>query len=429
MIILLSICLFIVQIRKSLIMKAYNFIYIIIFPLIFLRSLYKSLRFGENLFRILEKFSLYRDNKSSKPVILVHAVSVGEVLAGRKFVKEIIKRFPNHQVLITCTTQTGSATIKKIYGNSVLHKYLPFDLKFCLKRFLKIWQPEITFILETEIWPNLIDLLYKQRRKVFLVNGRLSEKSFKRYKLFLPFLGGVFSKLDYIICQGKRDLERFVELGVDIEKIKTDYSFKFDSISLLEKKDKSESDLSEKKIIICASTHEPEERILMDAFEILDKKDVILIIAPRHPERVSKIFREIKRRGINQSLFSKNKMKIDFTKKINLIDQIGHLEDLFSKADIAFIGGSLIPRGGQNFLEAVKFSLPISSGKSFYNFQEIAEDLIAMDILKIADSAEQLKDIWEKQLTSVPESIFQKTETYLKERQGASLRVFEYLSL
>ncbi len=410
-------------------MKAYNFIYIIIFPLIFLRSLYKSLRFGENLFRILEKFSLYRDNKSSKPVILVHAVSVGEVLAGRKFVKEIIKRFPNHQVLITCTTQTGSATIKKIYGNSVLHKYLPFDLKFCLKRFLKIWQPEITFILETEIWPNLIDLLYKQRRKVFLVNGRLSEKSFKRYKLFLPFLGGVFSKLDYIICQGKRDLERFVELGVDIEKIKTDYSFKFDSISLLEKKDKSESDLSEKKIIICASTHEPEERILMDAFEILDKKDVILIIAPRHPERVSKIFREIKRRGINQSLFSKNKMKIDFTKKINLIDQIGHLEDLFSKADIAFIGGSLIPRGGQNFLEAVKFSLPISSGKSFYNFQEIAEDLIAMDILKIADSAEQLKDIWEKQLTSVPESIFQKTETYLKERQGASLRVFEYLSL
>ena len=410
-------------------MKAYNFIYIIIFPLIFLRSLYKSLRFGENLFRILEKFSLYIDNKSSKPVILVHAVSVGEVLAGRKFVKEIIKRFPNHQVLITCTTQTGSATIKKIYGNSVLHKYLPFDLKFCLKRFLKIWQPEITFILETEIWPNLIDLLYKQRRKVFLVNGRLSEKSFKRYKLFLPFLGGVFSKLDYIICQGKRDLERFVELGVDIEKIKTDYSFKFDSISLLEKKDKSESDLSEKKIIICASTHEPEERILMDAFEILDKKDVILIIAPRHPERVSKIFREIKRRGINQSLFSKNKMKIDFTKKINLIDQIGHLEDLFSKADIAFIGGSLIPRGGQNFLEAVKFSLPISSGKSFYNFQEIAEDLIAMDILKIADSAEQLKDIWEKQLTSVPESIFQKTETYLKERQGASLRVFEYLSL
>ena len=410
-------------------MRAYNFIYIIIFPLIFLRSIYKSLRFGENLSRILEKLSLYKGEKSSKPVILVHAVSVGEVLAGRKFVNEIIKRFPDYQVLITCTTQTGSATIKKIYGNSVQHQYLPFDLKFCLKRFIQNWQPEITFILETEIWPNLINLLHKQRRKVFLVNGRLSEKSFQRYKLFLPILGDVFSKLDYIICQGKRDLERFVELGVDKEKIKMDYSFKFDSISLLEKKDKSESDVSEKKIIICASTHEPEERILVDAFEILDNKDVILILAPRHPERVSKIFKEIKRRGINQSLFSKNELKIDFTKKINLIDQIGHLEDLFSLADIAFIGGSLIPRGGQNFLEAVKFSLPISSGKSFYNFQEIAEDLIEMDILKIADSAEELKDIWEKQLSSAPERFSQKTETYLKERQGASLRAFEYLSL
>jgi 3-deoxy-D-manno-octulosonic-acid transferase len=275
----------------------------------------------------------------------------------------------------------------------------------------------------------LINILYKQRRKVFLVNGRLSEKSFERYKLFLPVLGDVFSKLDYIICQGKRDLERFVELGVDKEKIKMDYSFKFDSISLLEKKDKSESAVSEKKIIICASTHEPEERILVDAFEILDNKDVILILAPRHPERVSKIFKEIERRGINQSLFSKNKLKIDFTKKINLIDEIGHLEDLFSLADIAFIGGSLIPRGGQNFLEAVKFSLPISSGKSFYNFQEIGEDLIDMDILKIADSAEELKDIWEKQLSSESGRFSQKTETYLKERQGASLRAFEDLSL
>ena len=410
-------------------MRAYNFIYIIIFPLIFLRSIYKSLRFGENLSRTLEKLSLYKGEKSSKPVILVHAVSVGEVLAGRKFVNEIIKRFPDYQVLITCTTQTGSATIKKIYGNSVQHQYLPFDLKFCLKRFIKNWQPEITFILETEIWPNLINLLYKQRRKVFLVNGRLSEKSFQRYKLFLPVLGDVFSKLDYIICQGKRDLKRFIELGVDKEKIKMDYSFKFDSISLPVKKDKSESDVSEKKIIICASTHEPEERILVDAFEILDNKDVILILAPRHPERVSKIFKEIERRGINQSLFSKSKLKIDFTKKINLIDEIGHLEDLFSLADIAFIGGSLIPRGGQNFLEAVKFSLPISSGKSFYNFQEIGEDLIDMDILKIADSAEELKDIWEKQLSSESGRFSQKTETYLKERQGASLRAFEDLPL
>ena len=410
-------------------MRTYNFIYTIIFPLILFRSLYKSLRFGENLSRVFERFSLNNIKKSSKPVILVHAVSVGEVLASRKFVKEILRKFSDHQLLITCTTQTGSATIRRLYGDSVLHQYMPFDLHFCTKRFFKIWQPKITFILETEIWPNLINLLHEQKTKIFLVNGRMSEKSFRRYKSVLPILGGVFSKLDYTICQGIRDQERFIELGVDKDRIKKDYSFKFDSVSLANKKNKFKTDKQEKKIILCASTHDPEEKILVKAFEMLDLKETILVLAPRHPERVPKILIEIKKNGTNLSLFSKNEFKIDYTKKINLIDEIGYLENLFSLADIAFIGGSLIPRGGQNFLEAVKFSLPISSGKSFYNFQEIAEDLIDMGILNIAVSAEEIKDIWEKQLATDSDRISKKTDVYLKERQGASLRVFEYLPL
>jgi 3-deoxy-D-manno-octulosonic-acid transferase len=306
---------------------------------------------------------------------------------------------------------------------------MPFDLHFCTKRFFKIWQPKITFILETEIWPNLINLLHEKKTKVFLVNGRMSEKSFRRYKSVLPILGGVFSKLDYTICQGIRDQERFIELGVDKDRIKKDYSFKFDSVSLANKKNKFKTDKQEKKIILCASTHDPEEKILVKAFEMLDLKEAILVLAPRHPERVPKILREIKKNGTNLSLFSKNEFKIDYTKKINLIDEIGYLENLFSLADIAFIGGSLIPRGGQNFLEAVKFSLPISSGTSFYNFQEIAEDLIDMGILNVAVSVEEIKDIWKKQLATDSDRISKKTDVYFKERQGASLRAFEYLPL
>jgi 3-deoxy-D-manno-octulosonic-acid transferase len=162
---------------------------------------------------------------------------------------------------------------------------------------------------------------------------------------------------------------------------------------------------------------------------MLDLKEAILVLAPRHPERVPKILREIKKNGTNLSLFSKNDFKIDYTKKINLIDEIGYLENLFSLADIAFIGGSLIPRGGQNFLEAVKFSLPISSGTSFYNFQEIAEDLIDMGILNVAVSVEEIKDIWKKQLATDSDRISKKTDVYFNERQGASLRAFEYLPL
>jgi 3-deoxy-D-manno-octulosonic-acid transferase len=409
-------------------MRIYNLIFKTIFPLIFLRSIYKSLRFGENLSRILEKLSFYKGEKSSKAIIHIHAVSVGEVLASRKFVKEIQRRFPDHQILITCTTQTGSATIKRLYGNSVFHQYMPFDLKTCINRFLKIWKPEMTFILETEIWPNFINTLNKQHRKVFLVNGRMSEKSFKRYRSILPILDGVFSKLDFTICQGIQDQKRFINLGVHKDRIKKDYSFKFDSISLSNEK-KDNKDNKEKKLIICASTHEPEEKILVEAFEMLSDDNIILVLAPRHPERVSKIFKELKISGLHPSLFSKNEFKIDYSNKINLIDEIGHLEDLFSLGDIAFIGGSLIPRGGQNFLEAVKFSLPISSGKSFYNFQEIAEDLISLQILQVANSAQEIKDIWKKQLSFTSDKILEKTEDYLRERQGASSRAFEFLSL
>ena len=409
-------------------MRIYNLIFKTIFPLIFLRSVYKSLRFGENLSRILEKLAFYKGKKSSKAIIHIHAVSVGEVLASRKFIEEIQRRFPDHQILITCTTQTGSATIKRLYGNSVFHQYMPFDLKTCINRFLKIWKPEMTFILETEIWPNFINTLNKQHRKVFLVNGRMSEKSYKRYKSILPILDGVFSKLDFTICQGIQDQKRFINLGVHKDRIKKDYSFKFDSISLSNEK-KVNKDNKEKKLIICASTHEPEEKILVEAFEMLSDDNIILVLAPRHPERVSKIFKELKNSGLHPSLFSKNEFKIDYSNKINLIDEIGHLEDLFSLGDIAFIGGSLIPRGGQNFLEAVKHSLPISSGKSFYNFQEIAEDLISMEILQVANSAQEIKDIWKKQLSFTSDKIIEKTEDYLRERQGASLRAFEFLSL
>ena len=409
-------------------MRIYNLIFKTIFPLIFLRSIYKSLRFGENLSRILEKFSFYKGEKSSKAIIHIHAVSVGEVLASRKFIEEIQRRFPDHQILITCTTQTGSATIKRLYGNSVFHQYMPFDLKTCINRFLKIWKPEMTFILETEIWPNFINTLNKQHRKVFLVNGRMSEKSYKRYRSILPILDGVFSKLDFTICQGIQDQKRFIDLGVHKDRIKKDYSFKFDSISLSNEK-KENKDNKEKKLIICASTHEPEEKILVEAFEMLSDENIILVLAPRHPERVSKIFKELKNSGLHPSLFSKNEFKIDYSNKINLIDEIGHLEDLFSLGDIAFIGGSLIPRCGQNFLEAVKFSLPISSGKSFYNFQEIAEDLISMEILQVANSAQEIKDIWKKQLSFTSDKIIEKTEDYLRERQGASSRAFEFLSL
>lgn len=389
------------------------------------------MKFRENFSRNLEKLSVFSTKiQNLKKIILIHAVSVGEVLASRKFVEEVQNKFPDHKILMTCSTPTGSETIKRVYGDSVLHQYLPLDIRFFIKRFIDFWQPELTFILETEIWPNLIDLLNKNNKKVFLINGRMSEKSFKRYKSVLPLFKNVFSKLDFIICQGRDDLKRFVELGVNETKIKEDFSFKFDSIETTEEiSSLIENTKKDFKVIICASTHDPEEEILIETFNKIKKDKTILILVPRHPERAQKIFNTLIQTNHNISLFSKNNFNVDFSKEIIIVDKIGYLENLFSIADIAFIGGSLIPHGGQNFLEAVKFSLPISSGKSIYNFQQIAEDLMKISILQIGNSPEELSKIWQKQLDMHSEQIKISAKEYLNFRKGASKRALDILPL
>ena len=412
-------------------MRLYNLIFLLLLPAILLRTIYKSWKFGEKFSRNYEKLSLFNtNNRNSKKVIHIHAVSVGEVLASRKFVAEVKNKFPNHQILVTCTTQTGSETIKKLYGDSVAHQYLPFDISFFVKRFLNYWQPEVTFLLETEIWPNLIDQLNRKKRKVFLINGRLSEKSFQNYKWLLFFMDNIFSKINFIVCQGMKDLDRFIKLGVNEKQIKRDFSFKFDSLHLnqnlvFEKNHKKK----DKKIIICASTHHPEEEILIQAFQKLDIENTIIILVPRHPDRAKAIYKKINDTGLSISLFSEENHKLNYSKQVILVDKIGHLESLFSIADIAFIGGSLIPHGGQNFLEAVKFSLPISSGQSVFNFQEIAHDLLKHKILKQGNSAEELSNIWYEQLCDGSSELKKISQDYISKRKGASKRTLELLPL
>ncbi len=412
-------------------MRLYNLIFLLLLPVILLRTIYKSWKFGEKFSRNYEKLSLFNTKKRNpKKVIHIHAVSVGEVLASRKFVEELKNKFPNHQILVTCTTQTGSETIKKLYGDSVAHQYLPFDISFFVKKFLNYWQPEITFLLETEIWPNLIDQLSRKKRKVFLINGRLSEKSFQNYKRLLFFMNDIFSKINFIVCQGVKDLDRFIKLGVKENQIKRDFSFKFDSLqfnqNLLSEKNHK---MRGKKIIICASTHHPEEEILIQAFQKLDLENTIIILVPRHPDRAKAVYKKINDTGLSISLFSEENSKLDYSKKVILVDRIGHLESLFSIADIAFIGGSLIPHGGQNFLEAVKFSLPISSGQSVFNFQEIADDLLKHKILKQGNSAEELSNIWHEQLCDSSSELKKISQDYILKRKGASKRTLELLPL
>ena len=183
--------------------------------------------------------------------------------------------------------------------------------------------------------------------------------------------------------------------------------------------------MKDKKIIICASTHHPEEEILIQAFQKLNLENIIIILVPRHPDRAKAIYKKINDTGLSISLFSEENHKLNYSKQVILVDKIGHLESLFSIADIAFIGGSLIPHGGQNFLEAVQFGLPIFSGPNTYNFKEISEDLQSLQILNIIDSIDDLALKWGD--FSHNSQIKELSQNYLLSRQGAVQRSVEKL--
>ncbi len=406
-------------------MFIYNILITIFLPLILLRSLYKTLQYGESAKRLLEKLALNAVRKPNQEIIMVHAVSVGEIMASRKFIEELSLRFPKSKILFTCTTPSGSETIKRLFKESVLHQYLPIDHPVLLEIFLKKWNPKKVFLIEKEIWPNLINKINSKGINIYLVNGRISEKSFSKYNFYAPLMGNAFSKLTKVVAQGKEDEERFQDLGVKSKNCFWDYSFKFDSIDFSEKEDKwiKPKDI---KIILCASTHSPEEKMLLEAFDSIKDSTIRIILVPRHPERTDNIRELVEAYKLSYTIFSENDFKIDFSKQVILVDTIGNLESLYSIADIAFIGGTLITHGGQNFLEAVKYGIPITSGMSTYNFFEISNDLAERKILTKVSKSSELGKIWIDLVKNISEeNIKQTSKSYLAKRVGASKRTLD----
>ena len=406
-------------------MFIYNLLITIFLPLILLRSLYKSLRYGENVNRLLERIALNVVRRPNQEVIMVHAVSVGEIMASRKFVEELSSKFPKSKILFTCTTPSGSETIKRLFKETVLHQYLPIDHPFLLEIFLKKWQPKEVFLIEKEIWPNLINKINSRGINICLVNGRISKKSFNKYKFYLPLMGKAFSKFKKVVAQGKEDEKRFLDLGVRAENCSWDYSFKFDSVDF-QKQDSEWIKPKDKKIILCASTHPPEEKMLLEAFDKTKSREITIVLVPRHPDRTKSIKDIIESFDLSYVIFSKNNFDLDFSKQVILVDTIGNLESLYAIADIAFIGGTLINHGGQNFLEGVKYGIPLTSGTSTYNFLEISKDLQEREILTTVSKPDELIQLWEELIeNSIKKDLKEISASYLSKRVGASQRTLD----
>ena len=406
-------------------MLFYNLFLYILFPFAILRLFSKKEFNLSELPRIKERFGKVNlENNFQEKPIWIHAVSVGEVKVASLLVKEIKKRHPNIKIFLTVSTLTGSRQLKKLYGNDLEHQYLPYDLNIFVKRFLSSIKPKCLILIETEIWPNLINNCVKQNIPIALLNGRLSEKSLKKYQRFETFFKKIFSQLSLVISQSQKDSDNFVIAGVIPQKVFFDHSLKFsDLVSSNDSKEINKADDKKgKKIIVCASTHPKEEIFLVNAYKKLNDSNFHLVLIPRHPHRSEEVRKILEDNKVAYVKFSK---VLDLSYEITLVDKMGLVESFFKIADIAFMGGTLIPHGGQNFLEAVKHGLPIYSGASTYNFSGIVEDLQRLKILNIIETESDLASAWGN--FSYNSDLKNRSNDYLLSRQGSVERSIEKL--
>jgi 3-deoxy-D-manno-octulosonic-acid transferase len=356
----------------------------------------------------------------SEPVLWLHAVSVGEVLAASRLVAELEQAFPSHRLLISTTTRTGQALARERFGANRVF-YCPLDLPWAVKAYLDDLQPKMLILAETEFWPNLLSGCFRRGIPVAVVNARISDRSWPRYRalrgLWKPFL----SRLSLVLAQSELDAERLKTIGCAPERVSVAGNLKFDVRAAGESE--ATRDLKARgagldsgldpgldsalgplpgsgqalRFLVAGSTLEGEESALLEAWPLLLEADssLILVLAPRHPERFAAVAALLDSSGFavphvwtrrsawkEQSAAASEPFRPG---QIVLLDTIGELASVYSLASVAFIGGSLIPAGGHNPLEPAQFAVPIVMGPSYENFRAIVDDLQAHDAIRILE--------------------------------------------
>jgi 3-deoxy-D-manno-octulosonic-acid transferase len=341
--------------------------------------------------------------------IWLHAVSVGESIAAAPLVRELLVRYPQLPITITCMTPTGSERIQALFGGAeyagrVQHCYLPYDLPWAAARFLDQVQPKLAVIMETELWPNHIHQCGKRGIPVALANARLSERSARGYARLKGVTAPMLAELDLIAVQTSTEAERFRSLGARPECVEVTGSIKFDlhiDPELLSRAAalREQWQAQERPIWIAASTHAGEDEIILAAHRELLKQrpEALLILVPRHPERFNAVFELCQRQGFSTRRRSSGEA-VAAGDQLLLGDTMGELLFLYALADSAFVGGSLVANGGHNLLEPAALGKPVLSGPHLFNFLDIAAQLRDAGALgEVADAqglAQRLEQLW-----------------------------------
>lgn len=363
----------------------YTVFYYLLTPFIVLRLWWRGRLAPAYRQRIAERFGFFTPPENHKSCLWVHAVSVGETIAAVPLIKKLQQQYPDKTIVVTTMTPTGSERVKTLLGDSVFHVYAPYDLPGAVTCFIRRLKPELLIIIETELWPNMVQGCRSYGVPVLLANGRLSEKSAKGYQRFSALTRPMLQSVSQVAAQTPADAERFVRLGLPKVRCEVTGSIKFDiklSDELVDRARqlKPQWDRAGQRLIwLAASTHEGEESVLLETFKQLkqqpDFASLLLVIVPRHPERFDKVAELVTARGFRLLRRTSGALP-SASDEVYLADTMGELLLLLKASDIAFVGGSLIQRGGHNMLEPAACGLPIITGESDYNFKAISQLLI-----------------------------------------------------
>jgi len=367
------------------------FIYSLLLGLGFLillpRFLLDALRHGKYVIGFRERWgSVAPQPQNGRPVIWIHCVSVGETQAALPLVQAIRARFPQSQIAISTITLTGQNLAREIFTQDAARIfYFPFDWRWVVRRTLKVIRPDAVLVMETELWPGFLRECEQRRIPVALVNGRLSEQSFRRYRVIKGFIARVLGSLHLAIMQTEADADRLRALGMPRSKILISGSLKFDggtipSTDMLTTEFRQRFGLDDESLlIIAASTHDPEEEIVLKAFRQLAAKSAArarLLIAPRHPERFGEVAAQIAASGVSWTRRTNPAAATDEQVEIILLDSIGELRSLYSLGSIVFVGGSIARTGGHNVLEPAATGACVITGAHTFNFHSIVETFV-----------------------------------------------------
>lgn len=383
---------------------------------------------------LAERLGFYDKPGTSSPLIWVHAVSVGETRAAEPLVDALLQAWPSHAILLTHMTPTGRAAGKALFGKHgarVTQCYLPYDIGWMVRRFLRHYVPRLCILMETEVWPNVIAQCVRQRVPVALVNARLSERSLAKAKRLSTLMTEAAQRIACVAAQTEADAARIRQLGAS--QVQITGSIKFDvtpPAPLLETGRALRTLIGTRPVLLCASTREGEETLILDALAGIDLRDALVVIVPRHPQRFDEVARLVAARGFGmqrRSLLTGQAIAADA--RVLLGDSMGEMFAYYAACDVAFIGGSLLPLGGQNLIEACAVGKPVLVGLHTFNFSVVSEDAItAGAALRVADAAvmvERARDLLQDE--GKRSAMGERAQAFAQQHRGATARTMALL--